>query len=73
VHQLCICINHGVQFSRSYSGNNAAKVLVVIILYNLFQEPIYYISLDWYDTSLHRYNYFYGSDTKDYAKLTTSS
>lgn len=73
MHQLCIRINHGMQLSHGYFGNNAAKIPVVVILYSLFQESIYYISLDWYAASLRRHNYFYRSDTKDYTKLTAGT
>lgn len=59
-----------MQLPHSYSGNNVAEIFVVVILYSLFQKPVYYISLGWHVTSFRRYNYIYGSDTKDYAKLT---
>lgn len=73
MHQLCIHINYGMQLPHSYSGNNVAEIPVVIILYSLFQKPVYYISLEWHITSLRRHDYIYRGDTKDYAKLTAGA
>lgn len=65
VHQFRVCVNDRMQLTHRHSGDNTAKVPIPDLFYNLLQEPIYSVSLDRHFTSLRRYNYIYGSATKD--------
>lgn len=58
-----------MQLPHRHAGNNAAEVSVAIVLYSLFQESIYHISLDRHTASLRGYDYIHGSGAKDHGKL----